>query len=99
MLVFIIVTIMIIINMLMPVQHIVLHIYISYWYSLTTAFWPNLTGGKRDWFVGLQDWIVGLVNLIDENGAPAPMWRSTSRSELNSGAGAPFAKWYSRTAT
>jgi hypothetical protein len=39
------------------------------------------------------------VDLIDENGAPAPMLRSTSRSELKSGAGAPFAKWYSRTAT
>ena len=54
---------------------------------------------KRDWFVGLDNWIVGLVDLIDENAAPAPMLRSTSRSELNSGAGAPLAKYYSWTAT
>jgi hypothetical protein len=32
----------IMINMHMPAPMIVLHMYESYWYSLTAAFWPTL---------------------------------------------------------
>jgi hypothetical protein len=33
----------ILIEMLLPVQRIVLNMYEHYWYSLIAAFWPNLT--------------------------------------------------------
>jgi hypothetical protein len=57
--------IIIIISMLMPIQHNSLHIYESYRYSLTAAFWPNLTGILGGWIclvvTGCQAWALRAI--------------------------------------